>query len=172
VLKAIEVRSGRVTNPGTHSTSNDPEHHEDVSDVDKLVVKFWKEHHEHKDHALAARLDKAAQDALIQSASNSLAPPPPPLPTTLEEINMNELNVRNGLSSLEGGRPPMISPVFDEPKNKKPPLSVAVTDNRDVLVQHKHLISSVNTLLSEVCSSVNQKRYFELLDRLINLVVD
>lgn len=55
-----------------------------------------------------------AQDALIQIASNSLAPPPPPLPTTLIEISANELNVHNRLSSLEGGRPPMISPVFDE----------------------------------------------------------
>jgi hypothetical protein len=40
VLKAMEVRSGRVTNPGTHSTPYDPEHHEDVSEVDKFVVKL------------------------------------------------------------------------------------------------------------------------------------
>ena len=163
----MEVRSGRVTNPGTHSTSNDPERHKDVSEVDKLAVKLWKEHHEHKDRALAACLDKEAQDALIQSASNSLAPPPPPLPTTLEEISANELNVRNGLSSLEGGRPPMISPVFDEGKKKKPRLSVAVADTREVLVQQNSLMaSSINILLSEVRNSVNQNRYFELFDRL------
>jgi hypothetical protein len=117
-MKAIEVRSGKVTNPGTQYTSNDPERHEDVSEVDKLAEKLWKEHHKHKDCALAVRLDKQAQDALIQSASNSLAPPPPPLPTTLEEINTSELNVRNGMSSLEGGRPIMLSPLFEETKKK------------------------------------------------------
>ncbi len=61
----------------------------------------------------------------------------------------------------------MISPVFDEGKKKKPRLSVAVADTREKLVQQNSLMaSSVNTLLSEVRNSVNQKRYFELFDRL------
>jgi hypothetical protein len=60
----MEVKSGRVTNSGTHSTSNDPERHEDISEVDRLAVKLWKEHHEHRDRVLASRLDKEAQDAL------------------------------------------------------------------------------------------------------------
>ncbi len=65
----MEVRSGKLTNPGTtHSTSNDPEHHDGISEVDKLAEELWKEHHEHKDRALAACL-KEAKDALIQSAS-------------------------------------------------------------------------------------------------------
>ncbi len=73
----------------------------------------------------------------------------------------------DGLSSLEGGCPVMISPVFDEGKKKKPCLSVAVADTREVLGQQNSLMaSSVNTLLSEVRNSVNQKRYFELFDRL------
>ena len=70
----------------------------------------------------------------------------------------------DGLSSLEGESPPMISPVFDEGKKKKPRLSVAVADTREVLVQQNSLMaSSVNTLLSEVRNSVNQKRYLSFL---------
>jgi hypothetical protein len=73
----------------------------------------------------------------------------------------NELNVRNGISSLEGGCPPMICPVFEEQKRKKPHLSVVVTHTRDVLVQQiNQLASPSDTLLSEVCNSLNQKRYF------------
>lgn len=46
-LKALEVKSRRVTNHDTHSTSNDPELRHDISEVDKLAVKRWKEHQEH-----------------------------------------------------------------------------------------------------------------------------
>jgi hypothetical protein len=60
VIKQNGIWFAISSNPGTYSTSNDPECHEDISEVDKFVVKLWKEHHEHKDHALAARLDKEA----------------------------------------------------------------------------------------------------------------
>ncbi len=108
----MEVKSGRITNPGNHSTYSDPKCHEVISKVDKLAEKLWTVQQEYKHCVLAAPLDKQTQHALIQSVSNSLAPPPPP-PTMFEKIKASNMDVHNGLHRLEGAHPPMISPIFE-----------------------------------------------------------
>jgi hypothetical protein len=101
VLSAIKARYERVNGPGTHS-SNNPNNHEDLSEVDKLSVCLYVEYQEAVDIQEALRCNNLLEKEIIQNASNFLAPNPQPLPRTSDVIC-------NPLSTISSEAPALVN---------------------------------------------------------------
>jgi hypothetical protein len=98
VLSAIKARYG----PGTHSSSNNPNDHEDLLEVDKLSVHLYVEYQEAVDNQEALRRDNLLEKENIQNASNFLAPNPQPLPCSSDVI-------QNPLSAISNEAPALVN---------------------------------------------------------------
>ena len=70
------TRCCRQSKQGTHSSSNNPNDHEDLLEVDKLSVRLYVEYQEAVDVQEALRHDNLLEKENIQNASNFLAPNP------------------------------------------------------------------------------------------------
>jgi preprotein translocase subunit SecD len=91
VLSAIKARYDRVNGPGTHSSSNNPNDHEDLLEVDKLSVHLYVEYQEAVDIQEALQPNNLLEKENIQNASNFLAPNPQPLPRS-SDVTQNPLS--------------------------------------------------------------------------------
>ena len=79
VMKAITFRAEAILKPGSHSSSSNPGDFEDISFVDKLAVKLYRDRQIWVDQVEAEKLQVAADKEKKQNASDFLVPPPPAL---------------------------------------------------------------------------------------------
>jgi hypothetical protein len=77
VMKAITFRAEAVLKPGSHSSSNNPGDFEDISFVNQLAVKLYRDRQFWVDQVEAERLQAAVEKEKKQNASDFLVPPPP-----------------------------------------------------------------------------------------------
>jgi hypothetical protein len=80
VLLAVQVWYERVSGPCSHSSSNNQGDHEDLSEVDQLLVCLYVEYQEAVDIQEAIRRDNLLDKETVNNASQFLAPNPQPLP--------------------------------------------------------------------------------------------
>jgi hypothetical protein len=73
----------RVSAPGSHSTSNDPGDHEDLSELDQLCLRLYVEYQEALDIQEAIKHDNLLDKENIANALQFLAPNPQPLPRSV-----------------------------------------------------------------------------------------
>jgi hypothetical protein len=110
VLGAMKARHDRVTGRGTHAGYNEDQD-EDLSAVDSLAEKLYKEMMEVVDRNEASPREAELMKSLKKSASNILVPlPPPDLPSLGTQ---QSTAVRNPLSVLTGNIPNNV-PNLDE----------------------------------------------------------
>ena len=79
VMKAITFRAEAILKPGSHSSSSNPGDFEDISFVDKLAVRLYRDRQIWVDQVEAEKLQVAADKEKKQNASDFLVPPPPAL---------------------------------------------------------------------------------------------
>jgi hypothetical protein len=70
----------RASAPGSHSTSNDPGDHEDLSELDQLCLRLFAEFQEALEIQEAIKRDNLLDKENVANASQFLAPIPQPLP--------------------------------------------------------------------------------------------
>ncbi len=79
----IIFRAEAVLKPGSHSSSTDPGDFEDISFINQLVVKLYRDRQIWVDQVEAERLQAAAEKKKKQNASDFLVPPPLHLVVTM-----------------------------------------------------------------------------------------
>jgi hypothetical protein len=102
MLSAIKARYDRVNSTGTHSSSNNPNDHDDLLEVDKLSVRLYVEYQEAVDIQEALQWDNLLEKENIQNESNFLAPNPQPLPHSSDVI-------QNSLSAISNEAPALVN---------------------------------------------------------------
>jgi hypothetical protein len=120
IMAAMKRRHDKVSAPGAHSSSSNPEDYETPSAVDKLAEKLYKEYKEITDKKEALRRDTEALKQNIQAASDTLAPPPPPLPPCpRNELKQPSLAARNPLSAIDNNVPLLLDEDYDTKEKKR-----------------------------------------------------
>jgi hypothetical protein len=76
----MTARYKRVSGPCSHSSSDNPCDHEDVSEIDELSVHLYMEYQEALDIQEAIQCNNLPEKEKVNNASQFLAPNPPPLP--------------------------------------------------------------------------------------------
>ncbi len=103
VVAGMQARHRKVTGRGTHSTSANPDDHEDVSVVDRLTEKLYNEMKLVQDRKKASHQESELLKAAKKSTSNLLVrPPPPDVPCVLIDATQQSAATHNPLSVLTG----------------------------------------------------------------------
>jgi hypothetical protein len=133
VIKAITFRAEAVIKPGSHSSSADPNDFEDVSTVDRLAVKLYKERQIWFDQVEVERLQTAMEKERKRNVSAFLVPPPSALGNhnviqnrpISSKLHNNNLEVCDLVDEDEAGKENVVVDVEEKKKKKKPVLAGA-----------------------------------------------
>ena len=110
VVSAMKHHYERVSAPGSHSSSNDPGDHEDLSELDQLCVRLYLEYQEALDIQEAIKRDNLLDKENVANATQFLAPNPQPLPRSVAVT-------RHPLSAISNEAPALVN---DEVSPKPP----------------------------------------------------
>jgi hypothetical protein len=110
VVSGMKAHYERVSAPGSHSTSNDPGDHEDLSEMVQLCVRLYVEYQEALDIQEAIKRDNLLDKENVTNASHFLAPNPQPLPRSVAVT-------RHPLSAISNEAPALVN---DEVSPKPP----------------------------------------------------
>jgi hypothetical protein len=110
VVSGMKAHYERVSAPGSHSTSNDPGDHEDLSELDQLCLRLYAEFQEALDIQEAIKCDNLLDKENVAHALQFLAPNPQPLPCSVAVT-------RHPLSAISNEAPALVN---DEVSPKPP----------------------------------------------------
>jgi hypothetical protein len=102
VVLAMKSYYERVSAPGSHSSSNDPGDHEDLSELEQLCFRLYGEYQEALDIQEAIRRDNLLDKENVANALQFLAPNPQPLPRSVAVT-------RHSLSAISNEVPALIN---------------------------------------------------------------
>jgi hypothetical protein len=102
-MSALKSHYERVSAPGSHSTSNDPGDHEDLSELDQLCLWLYMEYQEALDIQEAIRCNNLLDKENVHNASQFLAPNPQPLPCSVAVTHHPLSTISNEAPALVNG---------------------------------------------------------------------
>jgi len=105
----MKVHYERVSAPGSHSSSNDPGDHEDLSELEQLCLRLYVEYQEALDIQEAIRCDNLLDKENIANTLQFLAPNPQPL--------SHSVVTHHPLSAISNEAPALVN---DEVSSKPP----------------------------------------------------
>jgi hypothetical protein len=105
VVSAMKAHYERVSAPGSHSTSNDPGDHEDLSEMDQLCMRLYVEYQEALDIQEAIKCNNLLDKENVTNASQFLAPNPQPFPCSVAVTH-------HPLSAMSNEAPALVKPLF------------------------------------------------------------
>ena len=124
----MKVNFERVSAPGSHSSSNDPGDHEDLSELEQLCLRLYGEYEEALDIQEAIRRDNLLDKENVANSTQFLAPNPQPLPRSVAVT-------RHPLSAISNEAPALVNDEI----SPKPPIGtkkqcLTSYDTNDVMI--------------------------------------
>jgi len=113
VVSAMKHHYERVSAPGSHSSSNDPGDHEDLSELDQMCVRLYQEYQEALDILEAIKRDNLLDKENVANATQFLAPNPQPLPRSVAVT-------RHPLSAISNEAPALVNDALGRKNNALP----------------------------------------------------